>query len=444
MMIFVPKSEADGESVLSVAEARKQLPKWEMVNKLRPNAQNLMNLASVHYVLGRGAEALQEANHLIEALEEAGTMPAHIMAGAYQNRGMMHRGFGNFALAQKDIFRAWELEKNSDYIGMAQAEEHLRNGNWPEGWKWHNRARGTCSGASLACGLPESCKFWDGNEVPDHLLVINEGGAGDRINYTRYLPILTERGISWSFFCFDELKPFYDRLPWIGPERTIGEKQMTEFSPPPSHWTTVFSLAGPLGIDPRAIPDFPTPYTAPHRIVNFTRADHRPLIGLCWNANELHQGGLKVRSLTEGQAMRLVCLTADKINWVNVQHDHKMPFPMTNIPFRTWEDTASLISELDAMVTVDCGTLWLSLGMKKETAVILTASEDWKFRHNWSPQARLYHNGPSDSLFDAEKAIDALILDIRAGIWPPTLKQQEFAPSERTTTTRPDMAVVSA
>lgn len=442
MMIFSPKSEADGEAVLSVAEAKKQLPKWELVNKLRPNAQNLMNLAAIYYTLGRAEEAMAAATNLVSALEDAGDVPPNIMAGVYQNRGMMYRGFGRFAEAQKDIFRAWELEKNSDYIGMAQAEEHLRNGNWSEGWKWHNRARGTCSGAALACGLPESCKFWDGSDTPSHLLVINEGGAGDRINYTRYLPLLTERGISWSFFCFDELKPFYDRLLWIGPSRTIGESDKKEFCPPPSHWTTTFSLAGPLGIDPRAIPDFPTPYTAPPHAGRIERIDNRPVVGLCWNANELHQGGLKVRSLTEGQAMRLVCMTADKIAWVNVQHDHKMPFPVTNIPFKTWEDTATLLHHLDALVTVDCGTLWLSLGMKKETAVVLTASEDWKFHHNWSPCAKLYHNGPSTQLFDAERALDLLITDIRAGVWPSSLKQH-LAPSESTTTTRPDMALIS-
>jgi hypothetical protein len=419
LFIVTPKSEADGEACLTVTEAKKILPKWELMNKLRPNAQNAMTLASIWYTLGRGQEAMNAANLVVEALAGAnGAVPPHIKAQAYQNRGMFHRGFGQFEEAQKDIFKAWELDKNSDYIGMAQAEEHLRNGNWQEGWKWHNRSRGTCSGAALACGLPESCQFWDGNDTPDHLLVINEGGTGDRINYTRYLPILTERGISWSFFCFDELKPFYDRLPWIGPERTIGEKDKTEFSPPPSHWTTVFALAGPLGIDPAAIPDFPTPYAPPKHDFRLDNSDGKPLVGLCWNANELHQGGLKVRSLTEGQAMRLVCMTADKVHWINVQHGHKMPYPVINVPFESWQDTSVVLDSVDALATVDCGTLWLSLGMKKQTAVLLTSSEDWKFRWNWSPKAHLYHNGPSQQLFDAEHAIDQLIFDIRKGNWP--------------------------
>src|SRR5262245_25068004 len=145
---------------------------------------------------------------------------------------MFLRGYGRFEEAAKDIFKAWELDQSSPFLGMACAEEHLRLGNWEKGWKIHNQVRGTVEGAALAVGLGHECKFWDGKEQPEHLMVINEGGAGDRINYTRWLPELTKRNIKWSFFCFDEFAGFYERLPWIGPERVIREQQKKEFSPP--------------------------------------------------------------------------------------------------------------------------------------------------------------------------------------------------------------------
>lgn len=418
LFLIAPKDESNGEAVLSVAEAKKIRAKLEAQNKLRPNALNALNLACTYFTLGEGQMAMEGIDIVCDALLRAnGAVSPQVKSTALFNRGMFLRGFGRFAEAQKDIAKAWKLDKSSAYVGMAFAEENLRNGNWAEGWKIHNRVRGTCDGAALACGLPESCKFWDGNDLPSHLLVINEGGAGDRINYTRYLPLLSERGINWSFFCFDELKPFYNRLPWIG-ERTIGENDKKEFSPAPSHWTTTFALAGPLGIDPRSIPDFPSPYQAPKNDFSLKSTDGLPMVGLCWSANELFQGGLKVRSLSEGQAMRLVCCTADKVHWINLQHGHKMPYPVENVPFETWQDTSALLSSLDGLATVDCGTLWLSVAMKKPTAVVLTASEDWKFSHNWSNCAKLYHNGPSDRLFDAELAIDSLISDIRGGNWP--------------------------
>ena len=69
--------------------------------------------------------------------------------------------------------------------------------------------------------------------------------------------------------------------------------------------------------------------------------------------------------------MRIVCLTADKVHWVNMQHNHKMPYPVINVPFNSWQDTSVVLGMLDGLVTVDCGTLWLSLAMKKDTAVLL-------------------------------------------------------------------------
>ena len=419
MFLIAPKDESNGEAILSVENAKKALKKWEFINQLRPNAANALNLACIYYTIGEGERALGCIDTVVQGIENAGAdVPSHVLSTALLNKGMFLRGFGRFKEAQQFIFKAFELDKSSAYLGMAAAEEHLRNGNWAEGWKWHNSVRGTCDGAALACGLPGECKFWDGKDVPSHLLVINEGGSGDRINYTRYLPLLTARGISWSFFCFDELKPFYDRLPWIGPERTIGEAQKREFSPPPSHWTTVFSLAGPLGIDPATLPQYPSPYTAPPNDFKFENKDGLPIVGLCWSANELFQGGLKVRSLTEGQAMRLVCATGNKVHWINMQHGHKMPFPVVNVPFESWQDTSVVLDKLDALVTVDCGTLWLSLAMEKQTAILLTSSMDWKFSHKWSPKATYFENGPSDQLFDAERAIDKLILAIRNGEWP--------------------------
>lgn len=419
MFLIAPKDESTGEAVLSVEAARKSKAKWEAMNRARPNAQNAMQLACIYYTIGHGQEALRAVNEVwknVEGLD--GAVPSTVKANILFNRGMFLRGFGRTKEANEDIRRAWALEKSSAYMGMAMAEEHLRAGEWAEGWNLHNQVRGTCEGAALACGIPQTCKFWDGKEHPTHLTVINEGGTGDRINYTRWLPELTKRGIDWSFFCYDELKPFYDRLPWIGPERTVGETQKREFSPPPSHWTTVFALPGPLGIIPATIPDFPSPYTAPEKDFKFDNSDGLPVVALCWSANELFQGGLKVRSLTEGQAMRLVCMTADKVHWVNLQHGHKMPFPVMNVDFETWEDTATLIKASDAVVTVDCGTLWLSSAMGKQTAVVLTACEDWKFQSHWSDSMTYYRNGESETLFDAEKAIDKLILDIRKGVWP--------------------------
>lgn len=425
MFLIAPQDESNGEASLSVEKAKLQRKKWEAINQLRPSAHSAVNLACIYYTIGEGTLAMLAIDTVREAVKGDTRVPNGTIATVLLNRGMFLRGFGRFKEADESISDAWKLDKSSSYLAMAYAEECLRRGDWAEGWKIHNTARGTCDGAAMSLGLPMDCKFWDGKEHPEHLMVINEGGAGDRINYTRFLPLLTKRGIKWSFFCFDEFKPFYERLPWIPKDALIGERDAKEFAPPPTHWTTTFSLAGPLGITPSTIPDYPTPYMPPAGDFHFNVIDSLPIIGLAWSANELFQGGLKVRSLTEGQAMRLVSMTGDKVHWVNLQHSHKMPKPVMNVEFTSWQDTAELINACDAVVTVDCGTLWLSAAMHKPTAVILSSSEDWKFQAHsksdnciWSPTAKLYRNGESPDLFDVETAIDNLIRDIRKGVFP--------------------------
>src|SRR5258708_12644678 len=126
MFIVVPKSEADGDPCLTVEQAKKWIAKYELLNRLRPSAHNAMALASCLYTTGQGEKALYAANAVVEALAQAnGAIPPHIKAQAYQNRGMFLRGFGRFDEARADIFKAWELDKSSDYIGMPQPEEHL-------------------------------------------------------------------------------------------------------------------------------------------------------------------------------------------------------------------------------------------------------------------------------------------------------------------------------
>jgi hypothetical protein len=427
LYLIAPRAEETGEASLSVVEAKKLRKKYEAMNRLRPNASNALNLAAIYFTVGEGELALQAMDGIVsavEAPENAGAVPANMLATIKFNRGMFLRGYGRFEEARASINEAWALDKSSTYGAMGQAEELLRVGEWEKGWKLHNAARGTREGAALALGLPESVKFWDGKETPEMLLVINEGGAGDRINYSRYLPLLTERGINWKFFSFDEFAPFYERLPWIGKERLILESEKKEFTPYPTHWTTPFSLAGPLGLTPETIPPLPTPYTAAKNL-RLERGDNRPVIGISWSANELFQGGLRIRSMTEGQMMRLVCCTADLISWVNVQHDTKAPLPVTNVPFETWQDTAALIGALDGMVSVDCGAYHLAGAMGKETLLLTSANSDPKFfggrygeKDMWYPSVTQVHNGPSSRLHDMEQGIDAAIRKIRSGEWP--------------------------
>lgn len=152
----------------------------------------------------------------------------------------------------------------------------------------------------------------------------------------------------------------------------------------------------------------------------FNRGDSLPIVGICWEAAELSPVGdpdaRKVRSLTEAQAMRLVCMTADKVHWVGVQHGKKLGFPVSDVQFDTWEETAGLLENLDALLTVDTGTMHLAGAMRRPMMILLGSNSDWKFldkgRCPFYRGATLMRNGPGGGF---DRAIDMAIRDIRSG-----------------------------
>ena len=108
--------------------------------------------------------------------------------------------------------------------------------------------------------LPNEVELWTGGplKAPENkLLVIGEGGTGDRITYSRWLPELDKLGIQWTYFPdanppIPGLQSLMERVPWLaGKVSKMGDKYEA------SHWTTVFSLPAAFEAIPTKIPKFP-------------------------------------------------------------------------------------------------------------------------------------------------------------------------------------------
>lgn len=383
-------------------QAAARVRELEAICQLRPTSSMLADLAGCYFTLGETEKALPLA-------EAAWAKNRDSLIGV--NLALILKDLGRYDEAAKIVEEAYWLDHKDPYIRMGYAESLLKTGFWKQAWPIYDNARFTQIGAAYKLMLPRTVKEWNGGSLPDghELLVINEGGTGDRLSYARWLPELTKRGINWKFYPFDELFSFFERL--FPREKLIADGDQTN----PTHWCTTFSLPAKLNIGPNEVPP-PLPFTAlPEKIEQYKfQRSGLPIVGLCYDAREDHQGGRKFRSLTEGQALRLVCMTADKIQWVSLQHGRQIPHPVNNIPFQTWEDTAGLISNLDAVVSVDTSVMHLAGGLNKPMAVLLPANSCWKFLRKGKklslyPSATFYRN----TTRGFEDAITELISDIR-------------------------------
>jgi hypothetical protein len=145
------------------------------------------------------------------------------------------------------------------------------------------------------------------------------------------------------------------------------------------------------------------------------RTPSRPLYGLCWRGECLEgQMYLKTgihRQLTEEQAQQIISATSANADWVSLQQGKTLP-GLQAPPLNTWAETAAVIANLDAVVTVDTSVMHLAAAMGKPTFVLLSGPCDRKFLADgdscpFYPSMKLFR-----STYSFDGAVEAVIHDI--------------------------------
>ncbi|HEV1286522.1 MAG TPA: tetratricopeptide repeat-containing glycosyltransferase family protein [Bryobacteraceae bacterium] len=426
---------------MTVAMAREQVADLEQAMLVAPRPDICAQLAGCYSMLDRRDQALTLYAAAWKLLKTAPIAISYATA---------LRELGRFEEAGRLTEYAYWTEPENAYIRLMHGETLLRAGLWKEAWALYDTGRPTKMGEKLRLSLPARCRQWNGQQLgfDEFLLVLMEGGAGDRINYARWLAVLSERAPNWKVFCYPPQLELFRR--WLGTGRVVQDGDtISEWNEAEGvWWTTVFALPANFCAGPQEVPQWgnenfrmkfgrrqitKTPedtradwngqpqLTASNEMVkkyNFLLNDDLPIVGICWEAAELSPvgdpEGRKVRSLTEAQAMRLVCMTGDRVHWVGVQHRKKLGFPVTSVPFDTWEETAGLLENLDALLTVDTGTMHLAGALRRPLGILLGSNSDWKFLAKGAcpfyRSAKLYRNGLGGGF---DRAVDLAIAAIR-------------------------------
>lgn len=261
---------------------------------------------------------------------------------------------------------------------------------------------------------------WDGKPCAE-LQIISEGGYGDLIIGSRYLQRCTEVAEHVTIFLpqyfFDS--GFVDlarQQPWW-PETKI----LTECKPNlPS--AGFFDLPAIFKTLPSTIPAAP-------RWITTKRNDFdpefqltgKPLVGFCHSARAMETPLVSdgtYRSLRQDQAQRIVNEVAG-VNWVGLQVPDSPLDGIAKPPLESWVDTAAVIDQLDAVVTVDTAVAHLAASMGKPTHVLLSGAVDWKYGMDgdtclWYPAMRLWRNGD----WGFETAVSDIISALNEGSLP--------------------------
>ena len=265
------------------------------------------------------------------------------------------------------------------------------------------------------------------------LLVWSEQGLGDAIQFGRYLPMLQAAGIPFEFRCRQPLLRLFKDWFALG-DSVVAETRQTDLSDQRPH-CSLLSLPHLFGSELHTLPSV-TPYLrSPGPIPQHLRVPAPPgglSVGVVWAANPVNKAMYRHKSIP----LRLLMPRLLALMDLDLIDLHVLQFGKDNgqlDPWRTsgrikdWSDTisdfadtATVLQQLDLVITVDTAVAHLAGALNRPTWVLLPRNCDFRWLLDrsdspWYPSSmklfRQSDHGVWDSVVkDLEKALDDLFM----------------------------------
>ena len=296
----------------------------------------------------------------------------------------------------------------------------LLGGNFADGWREFEWRKRRFPGSFAILPEPE----WDGGPLTGKtILVLAEQGAGDTIQFMRYLPLLAKRASQVILECHPALAPLVASMP--GVITTIPQGGPSASRPSYDVWVDQLSLPRLFGTTIESIP-YPAGYLKPDPACAVAWDRHLPeglRVGLAWAGNPSHSND-KRRSAPAAALAPIIAAGGRSIVTLQVgprARDVAKLFGLTDHSGRLtdWSETAAVISGLDVVITVDTAVAHLAGALGIPAWVMLPFAPDWRWMLGredspWYAGMRLFRQEkPGDWAGVAQRVATALISVVR-------------------------------
>ncbi len=325
------------------------------------------------------------------------------MAGAYNNLAILEERLELRVAAEAHYRKAIALKDAFPDAQFNLGMLLLRLGRFPEGfarceWRWQT---------SRFTPFKVPHPLWDGKRLSGTLLVHSEQGAGDAMQFVRYLPKAAERCDRLIFFCPENLFPMFRSIPGVAELRGPGTVQMSEFHA----YLPLMSLPHVLGTTLETIPAR-VPYLRPEpRTVDLgppSVANPRLKVGLAWAGSPTHLND-RHRSCRLRDMAPLLDLPDVAFYSLQVGpragdvRDPGIRPVVTDLSDRLGDftDTAAAIEQLDLTISVDTSVLHLAGALGRPAWGMISARSDWRWMIDrddtpWYPTLLLFRQSRLD------------------------------------------------
>lgn len=143
----------------------------------------------------------------------------------FNNLGIVHESLLQYGQAAAHYRAAISLAPKQAQAHFNLGMLLLRLGHFEEGfaeseWRWE-----TDQFSRFECPQPK----WDGSYLKGTVLIHTEQGAGDAIQFIRYLPLAAEHCDRIMLVCPQRLLPLFSSVPGVDELRTAGEFPIDSF-----------------------------------------------------------------------------------------------------------------------------------------------------------------------------------------------------------------------
>ena len=360
------------------------------------------DLAEGHYNLGSILKQLDRFEEAAGHLKHAIALKADYKE-AYNNLALAYKNRGELEIATACFTRALAIDADFAEAHWNRSFTYLLRGELEKGWddfEWRFRQPKWKSLYPFRLSGPR----WDGSKSPHlRLLVHDEQGLGDTLQFVRYLPMVKERVGTVIFETRRSLIPLLAGFPGIDEiiERSADGAPKADYDA----YVALMSLPWLFRTKPSNIPDRIPYLKAPEdKMLAWKNRIGGPglKIGVVWAGRPEHTNDHN-RSCRLDQFAALADLPG--LQWYSLQKgpaeaqldDWRSMSPIENLgtAFDDFTDTAGAIANLELVITVDTSVAHLAGAMGAPVWVLLPYIPDWRWMMRrqdspWYPTMRLF------------------------------------------------------
>jgi Flp pilus assembly protein TadD len=397
---------------------------WAEAMRLAPtNPDAVSGHAQALRVLRRHTEALA-AYQALSRLKPGDIAAQTELAGAYQRLGRFDdaaavartlvrenpdnpqalctlggtlRVAGHLAESARVLEQAMRLAPADDRTRYQAAYTYLLADRFTEGFAAYE-SRFAIQGIPK----PGSAQDWDGKPFAGTVLIYDEQGLGDVLQFLRFVPLAAQRARLVL-----RVQPALLRLAatLAGAAQVVTNE---ENLPPHDKRCAFCSLCHVLGITPATLPSAPY-LKADLSLAQAWRQDLAARaglnVGLAWQGNPVFEFDTQ-RSLPLDAFLPLASVPG--INWISLQKDERASHLAPSVPIldvaqrlTDMADTAALIAALDLVISVDSSRVHLAGALGKRTWVLNRYAADWRWHwgrddSDWYPSVRQFRQSRPD------------------------------------------------